>query len=430
MGNKKLDHLFQENLKNLEVTPNKRVWNNVEAQLVKKKRKIVPFWWFTGVVASILVVVSFFYPFLTTENQNRNTNSNEVITTIPEEKNIISQKKDTLQLDKKSTNDILISREDKLLKTIKKKHFKAKSSKKENAQPQKTKAEAFWLTYNPVKIRTKNLFQNQQLLTLAIKKIQGKPYKLNIANVVKKEEVPEIKKISKNWSVASVFGVLQSNSLTDTSPINSSLASSTSGESSYAYGVQIAYKFSNKWSIQSGVHLQEIGYSNRQIAVNTSSNSNPFATQFTNGAIFSFDANVANSNEMFASDISANTFVANTGNLSQNYGYIEIPLEVKYTFLNHKKINSAIVTGFSTLFLNKNEIVLNTKNFSRNLEAPNLNNINFSGNLGFDLNYTFNPKWSFQVNPMFKIQLNTFTDNANNFAPFNFGLYSGVTYQF
>ena len=49
MGDKKIDDLFQEQLKNLEVSPNKRVWNNIEDKLKKKKRKVFPFWWFSGI---------------------------------------------------------------------------------------------------------------------------------------------------------------------------------------------------------------------------------------------------------------------------------------------------------------------------------------------------------------------------------------------
>ena len=77
MANKKIDNLFQEQLKNLEVSPNKRVWNNIETQLSKKKHRVFPFWWFTGSVASILVLVLLFYPLSADENQNINNNSNE-----------------------------------------------------------------------------------------------------------------------------------------------------------------------------------------------------------------------------------------------------------------------------------------------------------------------------------------------------------------
>ncbi|WP_439130148.1 hypothetical protein [Polaribacter sp.] len=430
MGFKKIDNLFQEQLKSLEVSPNERVWNNIETQLKKKKRSIFPFWWFSGAVASILVLVSIFKPFSDDVNQNNKPNSNEIITTIPKEKNDVQPKIDTLRKNHKSLNHILISKKVDILEEPKKNSiFSNKNEKKNTYQPKKNVATVL-SSYHATNINLKTLQQDFILSTQKLEGLKSKHQGLDITNFTKNNEKSIAKKSSKNWSLAPVFAVLQSNSLTDTSPINASLASSTSGKNSYAYGVQIAYKLGERWSIQSGIQLQEMAYTNTQITIHTSSSNNPFATNFSNGAVFSFDTNVANENALLAADFGANTKVTNTGNLYQNFGYIEIPLEVKYNFSRNKKINTAIVTGFSTLFLNKNEVVLNTSNFSENLQAVNLSNLNFSGNLGFDFNYSFTAKWSFHVNPMVKVQLNTFTDNANGFAPFNLGIYSGIIYQF
>ena len=103
---------------------------------------------------------------------------------------------------------------------------------------------------------------------------------------------------------------------------------------------------------------------------------------------------------------------------------------MKYNFSNSNKLQTQFVTGFSTLFLNKNEVILDTQNFSRTLEAANLNNINFSGNIGFDFNYNLSKKIALNLNPMFKVQFNTFSNNSNGFAPFNMGIYTGIKYQF
>jgi hypothetical protein len=75
MAKENLDKMFQEQLKNLEVSPSKRAWNNIEAQLTKKKRKVFPFWWFIGAAASFLVLGLFFYPYYSNSNQNLNINS-------------------------------------------------------------------------------------------------------------------------------------------------------------------------------------------------------------------------------------------------------------------------------------------------------------------------------------------------------------------
>ena len=64
MEDKKIDDLFKNQLKNLEVSPNKKVWNSIETKLKKKKRRVFPFWLFSGAAAAILVLGLFFYPLI------------------------------------------------------------------------------------------------------------------------------------------------------------------------------------------------------------------------------------------------------------------------------------------------------------------------------------------------------------------------------
>ena len=429
MGNKKLDNLFQEHLKNLEATPNKRVWNNIEAQLAKKKRKVLPIWWLSGAIATILVALTFINPFSKDDSQFLNIDNQETTVKIPKQKPILKNTVDSLNLQIESDNEILISKTKYNLKIDDKQISSSSIINKEKII--KLRADKSFMLVNHLPINI-NLNVNQQDLlsqNIEIKSNTIKKELLDIRTVIKNNTKDISSKDDKNWSVAPVFGVIQSNSLTDTSPLNSSLAKSTSGQRSYTYGMQVSYKINEKWSIQSGIHQQDMNYANNQVAVNPSSQNNPFATAFADGAALSFDSALDESISL-TSNFIAIVDVSDTGNVVQNYGYIEVPIEVKYNFFNNNKIETQLVTGFSTLFLNKNEVSVSTQNFSSDLVATNLNNINFSGNLGFDFNYSFNKQWSFNLNPMFKIQLNTFSDNANGFTPINLGLYSGIRYQF
>ena len=84
MDSKNLDKLFQEKLKNLEVTPNERIWNGIESKLQKKKRRVIPFWWFAG-AAAIFLLALFFFPFTNNENSFDNNDSKIIITETPKE---------------------------------------------------------------------------------------------------------------------------------------------------------------------------------------------------------------------------------------------------------------------------------------------------------------------------------------------------------
>ena len=430
MDNNKIDKLFQEQLKNIEFAPNKNVWSNIETKLKKKKRRIIPFWLFSSAAASLIFVTLLLFRFSGDKNLIEKNNTDNIITVAPKKKtninNQIDAKTDPKILDKNLPKETLITQKNNPI--IKQENFiniKSKKVFKITKEPVKIIA----LSASKINIDFISSLQGQKI-TL-IEKLNNKlvSQKMDINKLVASKEPIEVnKKPKESWSVAPLFAVLQSNSFSDSSPINPNLANSTKGESSFSYGLQVSYKINKKWTIQSGVHLQEMSYSNNKIAVYQSSIINTTATEFTNGDYFSFNSN---SNENL--DLNINSFASNSksnGNLTQNYGYIEIPLEVKYNFSNSEKLKTQLVTGFSSLFLNKNTIILNTENLFSEGKASNLNNINFSANLGVDFNYLINKNWSLNLNPMLKVQLNTFNENGSNFSPFFVGMYSGITYEF
>ena len=80
---KNIDRLFQERLKNLEATPKKKVWKEIESKITKKKRKIYPFWWFySGIAASFIIGFSLF-PFGNSIDNFKKNYPEEIITKTP-----------------------------------------------------------------------------------------------------------------------------------------------------------------------------------------------------------------------------------------------------------------------------------------------------------------------------------------------------------
>jgi hypothetical protein len=118
------------------------------------------------------------------------------------------------------------------------------------------------------------------------------------------------------------------------------------------------------------------------------------------------------------------------GSMVQQFGYLEIPLEVNYTLVD-RKFGVHLVGGLSSLFLTNNDILLESDGLRTTIgEANNLNSVNFSTNVGFGLDYKFTPKVRLNVEPVFKYQLNTFSDTAGSFQPFSIGIYSGFSFKF
>jgi hypothetical protein len=448
MNQNNLDKLFQEQLNNLEVTPNKKVWNNIESKLKKKKRRIVPIWWFTSGIAAILVIGMLIFPLSNDENNFIDNDSKIIITERSKKETkletIHKTKIDSVINHKKSEDKTILVADKKVgldqLKNKKKTDNKKELVSTKNVMKKVLIADNFINEpIDSLKDKENVVSKNETIFFDKKDKIkknqindikkESNQNKKDLNNFVKKRDSVLSTKILKNkWSVAPVFAVLKSNSFSNTSPLNENLSNSTKGKNSFSYGFQVGYKINNKWSIQSGIHLQEMSYVNNQVTVISSITKNASSVTFNSGDSFSFNEFLTQSSD-FASNSSLNTTSLN-GNLNQTYGYIEIPIEVKYNFLSSKKFNTQIVVGFSSLFLNKNEVNLNSQFSSKLGKATYLNSINFSGNLGFDFNYSLNRKWSLNLNPMFKAQLNTFSEKSNGFSPFNLGIYSGLKYTF
>ena len=99
--NKHIDRIFQENFKDFEATPGDAVWNNIEAKLKKKKRRIMPIWWrYAGIAALLLLFLSVGGVYWSNSGSNSNlqivdTDNTLVIDTNNTDNGSSSQTKDT-----------------------------------------------------------------------------------------------------------------------------------------------------------------------------------------------------------------------------------------------------------------------------------------------------------------------------------------------
>ncbi|TVZ56322.1 outer membrane protein with beta-barrel domain [Lutibacter sp. Hel_I_33_5] len=445
LENKNINRLFQEKLKDLEATPSTKVWNNIEANLKNKKRRVLPMWWYSGGAAAILILGLLLFPF--SDNKEINdpikNNKNILVTPIKPDTNrqIINEIDKSLDLNRESENT-LITHQKKKTNTKKRKRVTATNNNNTIVDFSDNSADLVkekiamnkenFLPNNTLEKTDKQLFTEKILIaqndkvTITKDSVNISSSKKDFIAEVKNAAIIEEKKSTKNqWLVAPVFAVLNSNSLTKASPIDKDLVN-TEGENSYSYGIQVEYKLNDKWAIQSGIHLQEMSYSNSGLIIDVSSSSKA-SVSFDSGNTYSLSET---SSDAISSNASLNSLSLN-GNLSQNYGYIEIPVEVKYNLTAaSKKLNTQIVAGFSSLFLNKDELILDIENSSNAGKSGKLNNLNFSGNLGVEFNYKIDKKWSLNLNPMIKAQLNTFNTDSNGFKPYFVGVYSGIKFQF
>ncbi|MDG1571430.1 hypothetical protein OZ410_03825 [Robiginitalea sp. M366] len=240
------------------------------------------------------------------------------------------------------------------------------------------------------------------------------------------------------WSVGPSLAPVYSNAFGDGSPISPNFApNNKSGTVHMSYGLEVAYAVSDRVSFRSGVHRVDYGYNTNDVAftstmavgpsslirtISYSENAKTLVVQSTAGS----DASAITQNAMDVDGPSPQR----EGRMEQSFAYLEVPLEMEYRVLTGRwGIN--IIGGVSSLFLTDNAVRLNADGGTTELgEATNMNSVNFSTNFGLGFTYDLSPAMQLRMQPMFKYQLNTFSDTAGNFQPYALGVYSGMRFRF
>lgn len=252
-----------------------------------------------------------------------------------------------------------------------------------------------------------------------------------IATTKIQKEKPE-----QRWAVAPNIAPVYYSSFGNGSSIDPSFDNNPQkGDVNMSYGVQVSYALNNRLSLRTGLNNVDLSYSTSDIAIGTgpvsmalrSINYGPgdiVVTAIDKGSI----GPSGYPNNGFG-DITLKSTDADA-RLIQNINYYEIPLELKYALLD-TKLGVNLIGGVSTLLLGNNEVSVKSNDFSSVLgEANNLSSVSFSTNIGLGLDYKISKKFTFNIEPMFKYQLNTYTDSSVNFKPYYFGVYSGLSFKF
>jgi hypothetical protein len=239
----------------------------------------------------------------------------------------------------------------------------------------------------------------------------------------KKKTSPEV--IDK-WSLQVFAGVMSSENFNNEKALGNTVASKQSS----GYGVKTNYKLNKKWAVSSGFKINELGqkidgvaYYERSSTLNSPSGVLPI----TPGNV-SLDIS-SNNNIVFASTnenylFSSNSKTASgfeTGNVTQNLRYFEMPVEISYAVLSKKKTNIIMNTGGFVGKLISNDILLNGNSIGEN---NNVNEFVYGTLLSSTLQYEFYKKTKFFIEPGMNYYINPLQNQSfNQFQwMFNVGL--------
>ncbi len=462
---KNIDTVFQEKFKNAEVNPPEEIWDGISAQLPfkKQKKRITPIWYLmAGTAAALAIVVLIFIDYSSPA-------SNPKISDTPElpiyESQLVDEEVSNFQeIDLNSLDQTEY-------KVVQSRIQNTKLQKDDNKQVE-NKIHQFAKSNTKIAYSSNNATENGEIGTTSRKKeiyrLDFKRSKLiqndiditandsiiltadyiavaeNIITPLVKNELVELKKtqISKRLSVTTAVGALHFDNLSNGRSEDEHFTNTNiNSEITTSYAINFGYQISQKIKIRTGISSINLG-SNTQIETFSSISETPEEINRPIPYNPFFDDEIEVLNQPTNNDVEPlpsyilmpdtpvpNTPIAVIGVLNQNIGFIEIPSEVEYLIVD-KKIGINIIGGISTLFLNRNNSSLNTENSSTDLgKINNLNEISFTANAGLGLLYKISPQFQFNVEPIFKYQLNTFKD-TKNLNPYYFGMYSGIRFKF
>lgn len=414
---KNIDRVFQENFKDLEIMPRKRVWNGIAQDLANSsEKKAYPLWRRFGAAASLALLfasAAFFYLGSTEEAPVVNQ---QVSREQPALETIEDQPK--TPIDPEVTQaDIILAQNEEKIEELRKAGEPIFVKKPSNQVIVTSNSIADVYTNIEDKyVVDEGVFLEEMKATVSITE--------RMASIPTKEVQPEV--ADKKWSVGPTVAPVFYNTLQSGSPLNSDFAeNSKSSDNSLSVGVRVNYQLSQKLFIQSGINRVDLAYNTNDVnAFITSSKSgfNNINTSKPGVYLTPAQNNSSNTKDLNRPGV--------TGDINQFMQYYELPIEMKYS-LYDRKVGLNLVGGFSTMILSDNNVSFISNDGITDLGgANNLNSFNFSGNVGVDLDYKISKSWYLNVAPMFKYQFNTYSGQSGDFRPYYFGLYSGLNYKF
>jgi len=205
------------------------------------------------------------------------------------------------------------------------------------------------------------------------------------------------------------------------------------GTYSFASGISVEYKTKSRWALLSGIYITTLGQANGNISQDliTDIQQQTYIITTSAGSISVNDSHNFSAWKQPESQLLENK--PQTVELLQNFEYVEVPLNLKYNFVNNiSRVSVSFVAGISTNVLLKNRVFLQSE--TQKYEIGKTNNINkfiYNSNLGLGFAYKFGHKVYMNVEPSFKYSLVPLNKNYPiYYRPYYFTIFTGLSYKF
>lgn len=205
---------------------------------------------------------------------------------------------------------------------------------------------------------------------------------------------------------------------------------------SYAGGVNIAYAFNSKWSLNSGMYFSRIGQVNTNPLEFSQDGDKPeFILSGINTSTGAIDFTLFDVPETIRKLDPPKDSISGLDPINvkivQNFDLFEVPFMVQYHLLN-KKFMVNFSGGLSPAYLvrNNNYIEFEDNRYDVGSTA-NLNNFVLNSSFGLGLGYQLTKKLTINFEPTFKYSLSPInSDSKVYYHPYYLSWFTGINYRF
>jgi hypothetical protein len=446
-----MDQDFRNKLKNYQHTPPDEIWENIEQKLDAREKSGFLFYKIAASIALLSFIASLYFYLNKTSYQYKSDN-NHIFTEIIKE-----NKKVTFY----NLNDTDVSiadyhpTEEQMDGSI---FLNEKEINIENGQHNKNEKIASLIPLpvsldnkkNNLAIVIKKKPQKRSLLAEIFPEFYSKNFSQNNFNKTK---------VNKSWTIGGAFAPSYSyRHLTETNAIAGTnyYNNIESAVFTYSGGVNVQYKPQKRLSVQTGIYYSSMGQDMEHISVYANNIYNLLDEKYRdryistynivnsageisfNSSLVYFDEtatarvkNLSDTKNKSSYDLSDPVFTKLNANIRQSFEYIEVPLIIRYKIIDNI-IDVNLIGGVGANFLVGNNVYLMYENSKDVIGKTNgVNDINYSGSLGFGLEYPILNNVNIQIEPSIKYYLNPINStSAVESHPYSVGIYTGVSYSF
>lgn len=221
------------------------------------------------------------------------------------------------------------------------------------------------------------------------------------------------------------------------SPINQSASAGAVVSKSYntvCGGMIAAYKVNDKLSIGTGIRFSQMKQgTHTAYALNAKSGITYLEPVEKSGSIAG-DVSLnlpSKSSIVYYNGIQANNNNVASSDISQDFKYLEIPVQATYKFLD-KKLSFGVTGGISTNILIGNNASMAENGIKLSSgRTQNLRDVIYSGSAGLELGYGLAKNLMLTVEPRIKQYMHSVSSNDQiNYKPLQMGIFTGITYSF